>query len=411
MHEQQQARSRSPSWATAGQTWVDNIGASATLIGVYFVAQELHGFSTGQNFVLGLLQGITYITGALSAGPVTRRLAGPGRAISTRAFLAWLHVALFACTQLPLWWSSPTAIWIMVGLFSTLSGVLWPLVESFHSAGRTGADLRRGSSIFNLSWASCQVVTFWALAPFMALNPSLAIPALGLSNLVAMLFLPWFSREPAPHAHDPSHTPSSDHRQGLRRLLEGHRFLLILSYVVYSALTPMLPILIERLSVRDGWATVLTSVWMFTRVLAFWIMGLWSGWQGRAVTLVWPGVLLTAGFLVCALAPSAAVLAVGLAVFGTGMGAIYSTAFYYAMEVGASGVDAGGKHEALIGLGYLGGPALGVGAGLIVGSTSRPGTDALAVALGVTVLAAATAALIALRVRTVRPGTPARSTH
>jgi hypothetical protein len=48
------------------------------------------------------------------------------------------------------------------------------------------------------------------------------------------------------------------------------------------------------------------------------------------------------------------------------MATIYSAALYYAMEVGQAEVEAGGKHEALIGLGYTGGPACGLLAGLAV---------------------------------------------
>jgi hypothetical protein len=37
---------------------------------------------------------------------------------------------------------------------------------------------------------------------------------------------------------------------------------------------------------------------------------------------------------------------------------VYSGAIYYAMEVGQSEVEAGGKHEALIGTGYTVGPGV-----------------------------------------------------
>jgi MFS family permease len=102
---------------------------------------------------------------------------------------------------------------------------------------------------------------------------------------------------------------------------------------------------------------------MISRVGMFWFMGAWGGWHGRFATLLWPPVLLLAGMSLALLAPSALVLAIGLAFFGMGMGAIYASAFYYAMEVGSAGVDAGGKHEAFIGVGYAIGPLLGTAAG------------------------------------------------
>jgi hypothetical protein len=44
-----------------------------------------------------------------------------------------------------------------------------------------------------------------------------------------------------------------------------------------------------------------------------------------------------------------------------GLGGIYTGALYYVMEVGASEVEAGGTHEALIGGGYTLGPLIGLG--------------------------------------------------
>lgn len=129
---------RSPLWAAAGVTWIDNLGSSAALIGVYFVAEHAHGFSPGRLLLLGLLQGATYIVAAWFAGRFTRRFAGPTRAMSTRSMLAWLHVALFAMALLPIVWRSPASIWVLVGVYAPLTGMLWPMVESFLSAGRTG---------------------------------------------------------------------------------------------------------------------------------------------------------------------------------------------------------------------------------------------------------------------------------
>jgi hypothetical protein len=57
-------------------------------------------------------------------------------------------------------------------------------------------------------------------------------------------------------------------------------------------------------------------------------------------------------------------MACGLGLFGVGMAVIYSGALYYAMEVGKAQVQAGGKHEALIGAGYTAGPLIGLSASI-----------------------------------------------
>jgi predicted MFS family arabinose efflux permease len=367
---------RTPLWATTGVTWMDNLGATTALIGVYFVAERAYGFTPGTLLLLGLLQGVTYIIAALAAGPLTRRLAGPGRVLSTRALLALLHVLLTIVCALPILLRDPIAIWLVVGLYAPLTGVLWPTIESFLSAGRTGEDLRRSSGCFNLSWASCQVVTFWSIAVFMK-EPGAAlwaIPVMGLSHIATIPLIWYFRPEPAAHG-DSGHAHPPAERARFKRLLSCHRLLLILSYVAFSAMNPLLPsIMSERLRVDPTWATPITSAWMLSRVGMFWFMGAWGGWHGRFATLLWPPVLLLAGMSLALLSSSALVLAIGLALFGMGMGAIYASAFYYAMEVGSAGVDAGGKHEAFIGVGYAVGPLLGTAAGSAAVSLGSAGT-------------------------------------
>lgn len=368
------AHTRSPLVATAGVTWIDNLGASTALIGVYFVAKRAYEFTPTMLLLLGLLQGLTYIIASLTAGPLTRALAGPGRGLSTRALLAWLHVMLALVCAIPILIRAPFAMWLVVGLYAPLTGILWPTIESFLSAGRRGEDLRRSSGLFNLSWASCQVITFWSIAAFMkeASTALWAIPVMGLSHIAAIPLIARFQPEPAPHgeaAH--AHSPSEAARYA--RLLSCHRLLLILSYVAFSALNPLLPSIIDdRLRVVAVWATPITSAWMISRVASFWFMGTWGGWHGRFATLVWPPILLITGMGLALLASNAPMLVAGLALFGAGMGAVYASAFYYAMEVGSAGVDAGGRHEALIGVGYALGPLLGSGASALAAGAENP---------------------------------------
>src|SRR5690606_33164679 len=85
------------------------------------------------------------------------------------------------------------------------------------------------------------------------------------------------------------------------------------------------------------------------------------------------------------------VACVGLALFGFGLGGVYTGALYYVMEVGASEVEAGGTHEALIGGGYTLGPLIGLAGLWIAGRTAERGVEpeqaTAALAVGVALLA------------------------
>lgn len=359
-------------WVTFTLTWVNNLGAATALIAVYFIAKSRFGFTDRENLLLGLVQGVTYIAAALAAGAGSRLVAGPERAMTTRGLLALLQVLLAAMCVLPLLSPGAWSVWLLVGIYSPLTGWLWPIIESYFSAGRSGAPLRTASSFFNLGWASSQVVTFWLISPFLKSDPPerplWALAAFGASHLLCAPLVLLLPREPGRHDHedDPALTPAE--RADYRRLLVCFRTAIVLSYVVYSSMNPLLPRRMESLGIAPGSPanTQLTSVWMASRVVMFVVMGAWGGWHGKRHALAWSLGLLLAGFAGCMVAPNVPLMAAALTIFGAGMGAVYSAAFYYAMEVGSAAVDAGGKHEALIGLGYTAGPLAGLAAGGLI---------------------------------------------
>lgn len=358
--------SRSAQWATLLLSWVDNLGAAAALIGVYFVAESAYGFSARQSLLLGVVQGVPYVLAAAMSGRIVRGLAGPARRMSTRTLLALIHVLLAGLCMLPWLWRSPAAIWVMVGLYSPLTGLLWPTIESFLSAGRTGSELRRVTGRFNLAWASSQVVTFLVLSMMVKEHPLAAIALMGLSHVLIIPIVFALEREPGGHPPEDHHLSDPAMRRRYSDLLWCHQLVLVLSYIVYTALNPLLPTLRTSLELDETQGTRIASIWMIARVVVFFAMERWSGWHGRFVTVLWSSAVLLAGFVLAMLASTAWLFGLGLALFGAGMGATYSAAFYYAMEVGSAGVDAGGKHEALIGIGYTVGPLTGLTAGAAV---------------------------------------------
>jgi hypothetical protein len=65
-----------------------------------------------------------------------------------------------------------------------------------------------------------------------------------------------------------------------------------------------------------------------------------------------------------ALAPNTATLVAGLVAIGIGHGLLYYSALYYAMRLERADIDAGGTHEALIGVGYVVGPGAALAGGM-----------------------------------------------
>jgi hypothetical protein len=126
------------------------------------------------------------------------------------------------------------------------------------------------------------------------------------------------------------------------------------------------------------------------------------------------GLLVVSGFAASFLAsriasgwPGLSLQLTGLAAFGLGMATVYCGAIYYALEVGHAQVDAGGTHEALIGVGYTVGPACGLAAASAF-STGESGPFEWAVVGSVGGLAVLAAAVAVARgaVSPNAPGAP-----
>ncbi|HYE62080.1 MAG TPA: hypothetical protein VD997_08790 [Phycisphaerales bacterium] len=351
----------SPLWAVFAFTFLNSLGSGVVTNGIVFMSTGGYGFTERQNAWLMVLLGVTYIAGALATRPLVewaRRAT-----IGTRGLLALLMIAGAAlCTvpQLIQWLGGgrPTwIIWLLVGVYSPLTGVLWPLVESYVSGGRSGQTLRTVTSRWNIVWSSAVVVASVGISRYVESQPALMVFLLGFIHLLCLTLLTRLQNEPAPHLPD-EHEP---HPPVYAKLLVTFRLLLPMSYIVGSALGPYLPSAMKSLGIKVELWAMLTATWLLARVLVFILLNRWHGWHGRWYPAVLGGVLLVTGFgasVFAAPMESIALLIAGLAMFGTGMAVVYSGALYYALEVGQAEVEAGGKHEALIGAGYTIGPGI-----------------------------------------------------
>ena len=344
-----------PLWPVLCLTWLCSLGSSVSASGVFFVASERFGFTPTMNLFLALLYGGTYIVGAGSCGWVLRRLAGPGAALTPRKLLAIVMLIMAGVSLLPIVAQAPWGVWVFVGVYSPLGGWLWPLAEGYLASGRSGDSLRRAVGRFNIAWASAVAIGLWFMAPLVKPWPLWVIGALAVVHLACIPLVARLAERPKAHGEATAADAIEDHALAAR-LLMVFRGLLVTSFVLFSALTPLLPDRLTGLNVSVSWQTPLTSTWMICRLAIFGLMESWHGWHGRWRTVLWAGSSLLIGFGLAITATNLATMLVGLALFGIGFGGSYCAALYYAMVVGSSDVDAGGKHEAIIGVGYTVGP-------------------------------------------------------
>ncbi len=358
-------------------TFLNSLGTGLVMNGIFFVAKSMYSFADTSNYLLGMVMGVAYIVGAAGAGGMIARLRTRFAGLNGRGILIAVMLLLGATCLFPLagvWLASlgivggPWAVWTLVICYSLVTGVLWPMTEAYLSGGKSGAGLRHDVGLFNVVWSSAVVLSFWSLSP---LIERFAIEALtgmaAIHLLLAFYVFKAFQADPAPHihAHDEPHPPVYG------QLLVVLRRLLPLAYVISSVLAPYLPGAMEQLSVTTTYQPLVASAWLAPRVVAFFLLQHWHGWQGKWALPVAGTTMLVLGFAVAVLSPLGlsvgmskgaciGAMMAGLACFGLGKATIYAGALYYAMEVGAAEVDAGGTHEALIGVGYLVGPLCGL---------------------------------------------------
>ena len=401
-----------PDAAPHAFTFLNSFCTTILTTAIFFLTKSAYGFTQTLNLALAVLLGVTYIVGARFAGAITRRLLRTFPALSSRGILALLLLALALLCATPLvivrvWPDTGSwPIWVVIGLYSPLTGILWPLVESFIAGGKRGDRLVRSVGLWNVNWSSAGAIASIAVAPLIANYPLESMVLLGGIHLLSGLCLPFFPAHPAPHADGP-HDPHPAHYTAL---LVTFRMLLPAAYVASSTLMPLLPNLTESFNVVPVLSTLITAIYLATRSFTFLGFQFFRGWHGRW----WPAIvcpaLLIVGFGLVVFASRIGgnlgsgagwfALVGGLVGFGVGMAGIYSGALYYALEVGNAQVDAGGAHETLIGVGYTIGPAMGLGVALAIDrGRLKPTSFEPWVLSAVAVVVVAVVLMVAVRVR------------
>jgi hypothetical protein len=377
-------------------TFLGSVSGGAFWSGLFFVTARHYGFSATRNLVLGSAMGLAYAAFALGAGSLIKRLEGR---LSPRSVVLLAFGGQAVAAALPLFFPHAEALlWIVGVLGVAASALAWPIVESFLSAGRHGAELREALGKFNVTWTSA-VATALLVAPVVgAHNVLWTVAVTAVTNLVAMAGLLAFPSHPASHDADDARAHVGSEYPFL---LRASLWLLPLSYVLSATLSPVLPHRLAALGVGARVETWAGATWMLARSVTLIAMWKTRFWHGRWATLLGGVVALVTGLALMLLSPKLTLALTGLALFGAGMGVLYFTAIYYSMSVGHAAVHAGGTFEALIGVGYFVGPALGIAGALT-------GLPALTVGLtwgcvGLVSVPAARSYRAALRARAARP--------
>jgi MFS family permease len=322
--------------------------------GGYFYTHQVLGFSQAQNLWLALLMGVIYIAGASVSHPLSERLGERRTLLGTLFALIGVHVTLALV-------SGSALLVFALALFAFLQGAMWPIFESYVSAGETPRNLGRVLSRYNICWA-VSVPLSLALSGYIIASGAPRLLFVTAATLFALVALACraFPQKPAHLEADHAERPDAALLTHYRALLRAARVAMLLSYALMYVIAPLMPEIMRGVGLDTASAARAASLLDVARLGCFVALFVFSGWHGRHLPILLAIFALPAGFALVLFGPNIALVIGGEVLFGAAAGLLYTAALYYAQVVQNASVDAGGAHEALIGLGYALGPLAGL---------------------------------------------------
>jgi DHA1 family chloramphenicol resistance protein-like MFS transporter len=358
-------------------TFAESVAATLLQRGLYFYTHEHLGFTENQNLWVAFGFGATYILGAFGSHGLAKRFSERGVLVGCMVALLGIHavLALF-----------PAAWLLVVGvlLSAAVQGAKWPVVESYVSAGREPRQLLSLLGRYNVTWATAGFVAIGITGAIVGNgSPALFFWLPAMLNVISIACAWRFPAKPPHLEHSHPARPAEGELQRMRALLGSARWSMTASYALLYVLAPLMPSLLAQLALPITLATPVNSLLDATRVLTFGALGALGGWHGKRAPLWLTMAALPVGFLLILLGNSLPLLILGEVIFGVAAGFAYTSSLYYALVSENASVDAGGAHEALIGIGIGLGPLSGLAGQLLVRPEAAGGLQPF-VALAVT---------------------------
>jgi predicted MFS family arabinose efflux permease len=366
---------------------------------LFFDLRRRFGFDNAENLALTVLHGLVYAVGTWFSGRWAQR---HGYLAALRLGFGGMSVALAlgglvprVCDGAP---AQIVALLIVVLLWTVSMCFTWPTLEALVSEREPPAGLQRMLGIYNVVWAASTAVAYFtggAIVQGLGWDALFWLPA--ALHAIQFGLTQWLQRLSARASGEAvSATLSAPLELNPRPIAKARTFLRLawvanpFAYVAINALLPVIPRLAERFALTPMYAGFFCSVWFFARLVAFAGLWLWPGWHYRFLWLFGAFLALTVSFVTLLLAPALALVVGAQVAFGLAVGLIYYSSLFYSMDVGERKGEHGGIHEAVIGVGICGGPALSL-AGL---KLFPPAAHASTWAVAAVLLAGAVALLI-----------------
>lgn len=364
---------------------------------LFFYLHDRFGFDNRQNLWVSALHGLVYVASAWQCGKFAQR----------RGYFTSLKLGYAALTILMLVGSvlnSALGQLAVVFGYSIALLLTWPALEALASEGMNRAGVQRMVGIYNCTWASGAALAFFCGGRLFDFSNKFAVFWLPAGIFAAEFCLAvWLQRKMGPAPSTTSavpEAPAHPEAAAFQQPVSPQTFLKMawlanpFAYVAINTLLAIMPSIATKLGLtptETGW---FCSIWLFGRFGAFVLLWQWAGWHYRFRWMLTAFVLLLASFIAIVLAPALWVVITAQVSFGFATGMAYYASLFYSMDAGEAKGEHGGLHEAAIGAGICGGPAIGALALTLAPQATNAATWAVT-----GLLAVGMGALVWLRVR------------
>lgn len=326
---------------------------------LFFYLKSRFGFGNFGNLLFGALNGFIYMIAAYFGGLFGQK-HGYFRGLRIGFVLMGGSLgmgSLFHSTAV----LAGTMVFWTLGMCFT-----WPTLEALVSERESPARLPRLIGVYNVVWAAASALAYFSggtIVERLGWPALFWIPvALHLIQLLLTLQLApaWERIKRMDAARDEAklalpHTRHPKAKEFLKMAWLANPF----AYIAINGLIPLIPDLAERMQLSPRFAGFFCSIWLFARMFTFVLLGLWPGWHYRFRWLAACYVGLLISFAGTLLVNHLAALIAFQILFGWCIGLIYYSSLYYSMDAGDEKGAHGGLHEAALGIGIFGGPAIG----------------------------------------------------
>ena len=329
---------------------------------LFFYLNHTFGFGNKGNLAFCAINGFLYIFGSLYGGKFAQK-HGYLNALQLGLAILTASLCLALVSQTPLMHLLALCLWTGGICFT------WPTLEALTCEGESGRTLPRKVGIYNIVWSGAQAAAYFsggAIIKVLGWNSIFIIPAvihIGQFFIVRYLarnsYDTWHELPGAPEAIQAEHEGDPEKA---RRFLRMAWFANPFAYIAMNTIIPLIPDVAARLQLSPMAAGFFCSIWMFARMTCFWILWHWTAWHYRFKWLITSYVFLVISFAGILLITNLWGMALMQIIFGFSAGLIYYSSLFYSMDASDTKGEHGGVHEAAIGAGLFGGPAIGLAA-------------------------------------------------